>query len=81
MDAETKMASLLGIECDEVTQSILDVMYANASYTAIQRAMHIHPAQQGVNELKKFARLTAAAVDAANPGPNSVICRRSAAKD
>ena len=36
-------ASLLGIECDEVIHSILDVMYANAPYTVIQRAMHIHP--------------------------------------
>src|SRR6266480_2030782 len=46
VDAETKKilgASLLGIECDEVIHSILDVMYANASYTVIQRAMHIHP--------------------------------------
>jgi pyruvate/2-oxoglutarate dehydrogenase complex dihydrolipoamide dehydrogenase (E3) component len=46
IDAETKEilgASLLGIECDEVIHSILDVMYANASYTVIQRAMHIHP--------------------------------------
>jgi pyruvate/2-oxoglutarate dehydrogenase complex dihydrolipoamide dehydrogenase (E3) component len=39
-------ASLLGIECDEVIHSTLDVMYANAPYTMIQRAMHIHPAQQ-----------------------------------
>src|SRR5213078_959785 len=30
-------------ECDEVIHSILDVMYANAPYTMIQRAMHIHP--------------------------------------
>jgi pyruvate/2-oxoglutarate dehydrogenase complex dihydrolipoamide dehydrogenase (E3) component len=46
LDAETKGilgASLLGIECDEVIHSILDVMYANAPYTVIQRAMHIHP--------------------------------------
>ena len=46
VDAETKEilgASLLGIECDEVIQSILDVMYAKAPYTVIQRAMHIHP--------------------------------------
>jgi pyruvate/2-oxoglutarate dehydrogenase complex dihydrolipoamide dehydrogenase (E3) component len=46
IDAETKKilgASLLGIECDEVIHSILDVMYANAPYTVIQRAMHIHP--------------------------------------
>jgi hypothetical protein len=34
---------LLGIECDEIIHSILDVMYANAPYTVIQRAMHIHP--------------------------------------
>jgi pyruvate/2-oxoglutarate dehydrogenase complex dihydrolipoamide dehydrogenase (E3) component len=46
VDAETKKilgASLLGIECDEVIHSILDVMYANAPYSVIQRAMHIHP--------------------------------------
>jgi len=34
---------LLGIEGDEVIHSILDVMYAGATYTTIQRAMHIHP--------------------------------------
>src|SRR5579862_8854092 len=46
VDAETKMilgAALLGVECDEVIHSILDVMYAKAPYTVIQRAMHIHP--------------------------------------
>lgn len=46
VDAETQEilgASLLGIECDEVIHSILDVMYAKAPYTVIQRAMHIHP--------------------------------------
>jgi pyruvate/2-oxoglutarate dehydrogenase complex dihydrolipoamide dehydrogenase (E3) component len=46
VDAKTKKilgASLLGIECDEVIHSILDVMYAKAPYTVIQRAMHIHP--------------------------------------
>jgi pyruvate/2-oxoglutarate dehydrogenase complex dihydrolipoamide dehydrogenase (E3) component len=46
VDAETKAilgASLLGTECDEVIHSILDVMYARAPYTVIQRAMHIHP--------------------------------------
>jgi pyruvate/2-oxoglutarate dehydrogenase complex dihydrolipoamide dehydrogenase (E3) component len=46
VDAEIKAilgASLLGIECDEVIHSILDVMYAKAPYTVIQRAMHIHP--------------------------------------
>jgi pyruvate/2-oxoglutarate dehydrogenase complex dihydrolipoamide dehydrogenase (E3) component len=46
VDAKTKKilgASLLGIECDEVIHSILDVMYASAPYTVIQGAMHIHP--------------------------------------
>jgi pyruvate/2-oxoglutarate dehydrogenase complex dihydrolipoamide dehydrogenase (E3) component len=46
VDGETKGilgASLLGVECDEVIHSILDVMYAKAPYTVIQRAMHIHP--------------------------------------
>jgi pyruvate/2-oxoglutarate dehydrogenase complex dihydrolipoamide dehydrogenase (E3) component len=46
VDAETKKilgAALLGIEGDEVIHSVLDVMYAGAPYTTIQRAMHIHP--------------------------------------
>jgi len=46
VDAGTKDilgAALLGIECDEVIHSILDVMYTKAPYTVIQRAMHIHP--------------------------------------
>jgi pyruvate/2-oxoglutarate dehydrogenase complex dihydrolipoamide dehydrogenase (E3) component len=46
VDAESKEilgASLLGTGCDEVIHSILDVMYAKAPYTVIQRAMHIHP--------------------------------------
>ena len=44
IDAETKRilgASLLG--GDEIIHSLLDAMYADAPYTAIQRAMHIHP--------------------------------------
>ena len=36
-------ASILGIGGDEIIHSILDVMYADAPYTVIQRAMHIHP--------------------------------------
>jgi pyruvate/2-oxoglutarate dehydrogenase complex dihydrolipoamide dehydrogenase (E3) component len=36
-------AALLGTGCDEVVHVILDVMYAGAPYTVIQRAMHIHP--------------------------------------
>jgi pyruvate/2-oxoglutarate dehydrogenase complex dihydrolipoamide dehydrogenase (E3) component len=36
-------AAILGPGGDEVIHSILDVMYAKAPYTTIQRAMHIHP--------------------------------------
>jgi pyruvate/2-oxoglutarate dehydrogenase complex dihydrolipoamide dehydrogenase (E3) component len=36
-------ASFLGLAGDEVIHSVLDVMYAKAPYTVIQRAMHIHP--------------------------------------
>jgi pyruvate/2-oxoglutarate dehydrogenase complex dihydrolipoamide dehydrogenase (E3) component len=36
-------ASLLGLAGDEVIHSILDLMYARAPYTVMQRAMHIHP--------------------------------------
>ena len=44
--AETKQllgAALLGIGGDEIVQGLLDLMYAKAPYTVIQRAMHIHP--------------------------------------
>ena len=46
VDAETKQilgASLLGVSGDEVIHCILDVMYAKAPFTLLQRAMHIHP--------------------------------------
>ncbi|HVV45698.1 MAG TPA: FAD-containing oxidoreductase [Bryobacteraceae bacterium] len=36
-------ASILGVGGDEVIHSILDIMYAKAPYTVIQRAVHIHP--------------------------------------
>jgi len=36
-------ASLLGPGCDEAVHAILDLMYAKAPYTVMQRAMHIHP--------------------------------------
>ncbi len=36
-------AAILGIGGDEIIHSILDVMYADAPYTVIQRAVHIHP--------------------------------------
>ena len=46
VDAQTKRilgAAILGVGGDEVVHSILDVMYAEAPYTVIQRAVHIHP--------------------------------------
>ena len=46
VDSETKRilgAAILGIGGDEVIHSILDVMYADAPYSVIQRAVHIHP--------------------------------------
>ncbi len=36
-------AAILGIGGDEIVHSILDVMYADAPYTGIRRAVHIHP--------------------------------------
>lgn len=46
VDAESKKilgASLLGVGCDEAIHSLLDIMYAGAPYTTVQRAVHIHP--------------------------------------
>ena len=46
VDADSKRilgAAILGVGGDEVIHSILDVMYADAPYTVIQRAVHIHP--------------------------------------
>ncbi len=46
VDAETKEmlgATILGIGGDEVIHCIIDIMYAKAPYTVIQRAVHIHP--------------------------------------
>jgi pyruvate/2-oxoglutarate dehydrogenase complex dihydrolipoamide dehydrogenase (E3) component len=46
VDADTKQilgAAILGVGGDEVIHSVLDLMYAKAPYTVLQRAMHIHP--------------------------------------
>ena len=46
IDADTDRilgAAVLGIGGDEIVHSVLDVMYADAPYTVIQRAVHIHP--------------------------------------
>ena len=46
VDAGTKQilgAAILGTGGDEVVHSILDLMYAKAPCTVMQRAVHIHP--------------------------------------
>jgi pyruvate/2-oxoglutarate dehydrogenase complex dihydrolipoamide dehydrogenase (E3) component len=46
VDRESKKflgASFLGLSGDELVHSILDLMYAGAPYTVLQRAVHIHP--------------------------------------
>src|SRR5215469_1720088 len=46
VDADSKEilgATIFGTSGDEVIHCILDVMYARAPYTVLQRAMHIHP--------------------------------------
>jgi pyruvate/2-oxoglutarate dehydrogenase complex dihydrolipoamide dehydrogenase (E3) component len=46
VDADTREilgAAILGVGGDEAVHCVLDVMYAKAPYTVIQRAVHIHP--------------------------------------
>jgi pyruvate/2-oxoglutarate dehydrogenase complex dihydrolipoamide dehydrogenase (E3) component len=46
VDAKTKRilgAAIFGIEGDEVIHTFVDIMNADAPYTTLQRAMHIHP--------------------------------------
>jgi len=46
VDADSKQilgAAILGTGGDEVIHCVLDMMYARAPYTVLQRAMHIHP--------------------------------------
>ena len=46
VDADTEKilgAAILGVGGDEAVHQITDIMYANASYMVIQRAVHIHP--------------------------------------
>jgi pyruvate/2-oxoglutarate dehydrogenase complex dihydrolipoamide dehydrogenase (E3) component len=46
VDAQSKLilgAALLGTSGDEAVHTLLDLMYAKAPYTVMQRAVHIHP--------------------------------------
>jgi pyruvate/2-oxoglutarate dehydrogenase complex dihydrolipoamide dehydrogenase (E3) component len=63
VDADSKQilgAAILGTGGDEVIHAVLDLMYAKAPYTVMQRAMHIHPTVSELlptilNELKPMA--------------------------
>ena len=65
VDAETREilgAAILGVGGDEAVHCVLDVMYAKAPYTVIQRAVHIHPTVSELiptmlGELKPFKDL------------------------
>ena len=70
VDADTREilgAAILGVGGDEAIHSILDVMYAKAPYTVIQRAVHIHPT---VSELipTMLAQLQPLASDTSSQG-------------
>ena len=46
VDAETQQilgAAILGTGGDEAVHCVLDLMYAKAPYSILQRAVHIHP--------------------------------------
>ena len=69
VDAQTHEilgAAILGTGGDEAIHSILDVMYAKAPYTVIQRAVHIHPTVSELiptmlGELQPLSNVAAAA--------------------
>jgi pyruvate/2-oxoglutarate dehydrogenase complex dihydrolipoamide dehydrogenase (E3) component len=62
-------AAILGTGGDEVIHSILDVMYAKAPYTVIQRAMHIHPTvSELIPTMLGDLQPLAATDDASGPG-------------
>ena len=75
VDRDTKQilgASILGVGGDEVIHSILDLMYAKAPYTVMQRAMHIHPT---VSELLPTMLGDSQAADVATPSGVTKSCR------
>jgi pyruvate/2-oxoglutarate dehydrogenase complex dihydrolipoamide dehydrogenase (E3) component len=46
VDGETKRllgAVIVGVGGDEIVHSLIDIMYAQAPYTVVSRAVHIHP--------------------------------------
>ena len=61
-------AAILGTGGDEVIHCLLDLMYAKAPYTVMQRAMHIHPT---VSEL--LPTILGELKPAASMAPNSAL--------
>jgi len=67
VDGDSKLilgAAILGTGGDEAIHSVLDLMYAKAPYTVMQRAVHIHPTVSELlptilGELKPVASATA----------------------
>lgn len=74
VDGDTKQivgASILGTGGDEVIHCVLDIMYAKAPYTVMQRAVHIHPTVAELlptilGELKPVATADASAPQSAS---------------
>jgi pyruvate/2-oxoglutarate dehydrogenase complex dihydrolipoamide dehydrogenase (E3) component len=76
VDGDSKQilgAAILGTGGDEVIHCLLDLMYAKAQYTVMQRAMHIHPTVAELlptilGELKPLASVA----------PNATLVREAA---
>jgi pyruvate/2-oxoglutarate dehydrogenase complex dihydrolipoamide dehydrogenase (E3) component len=72
VDGDSKQilgAAILGTGGDEVIHCVLDMMYAKAQYTVMQRAVHIHPTVSELlptilGELKPLAAMAANATQA-----------------
>jgi pyruvate/2-oxoglutarate dehydrogenase complex dihydrolipoamide dehydrogenase (E3) component len=72
VDGDSKQflgAAILGTGGDEVIHCVLDMMYAKADYTVMQRAVHIHPTVAELlptilGELKPLATVTTGAAQA-----------------
>ncbi len=62
-------AAVLGTGGDEIIHSLLDVMYAKAPYTVVERAVHIHPTVSELipTMLEKLEPLPALAGSAGGP--------------
>ena len=79
VDAETKQilgAAILGVGGDEAIHCILDVMYAKAPYTVLQRAVQ-HPSDGGRTDTHHSRRIEADGPPRGQPGatgPAATVC-------